>query len=83
MDKPESLTTLSIVIPIYNEAGTWQELLRRVEKAQLPLQKQIILVDDCSTDGTADQLSLLQRQRPDLTVVFHQVNRGKGAALRT
>jgi glycosyltransferase involved in cell wall biosynthesis len=83
MDNPQPLKTLSIVIPIYNEFGTWQELLRRVEQAQVPIEKQIILVDDCSTDGTTDQLRLLQRQRPDLTVVFHQVNRGKGAALRT
>lgn len=83
MENRKPLKTLSIVIPIYNEAGTWQELLRRVEEAQVPLQKQIIMVDDCSTDGTTDQLRLLQTQRPDLTVAFHQVNRGKGAALRT
>jgi glycosyltransferase involved in cell wall biosynthesis len=83
MDRSQPLTTLSIVIPVYNEAGTWQQLLSRVEQAQVPLQKQIIIVDDCSTDGTTDQLRLLQTQRPDLTVAFHPVNRGKGAALRT
>ena len=75
--------TLSIVIPIYNEVSTWRELLSRVEAVPLPLAKDIILVDDHSTDGTTDYLRELARARPDLTVVFQEVNRGKGAALRT
>ncbi len=83
MDQTAQFTTLSIIVPIYNEANTWRELLHRVESAQLPLKKEIILVDDCSTDGTTDQLRLLKSQRSDVTVLFHPVNRGKGAALRT
>jgi glycosyltransferase involved in cell wall biosynthesis len=74
--------TLSIVIPIYNEVSTWREMLARVEAVPLPLSKDIILVDDHSTDGTSEQLRELARTRPDLTVVFQEVNRGKGAALR-
>ncbi len=83
MDSIPTFTTLSIVIPVYNEVDTWRDLLARVEAVELPLARQIILVDDGSGDGTADQLRRLQTDRPDVTVVFHKVNRGKGAALRT
>jgi len=76
-------TTLSIVIPIYNEAATWRDLVRRVEQVRLPLARQIILVDDASTDGTGGQLRQFMAERPDIRVVFHRVNQGKGAALRT
>jgi len=80
--KPE-FEMLSIVIPVYNEVRTWRELLARVEAVELPLAKDIVIVDDHSTDGTTEQLRQLQEIRPDLTVVFHDVNRGKGAALRS
>ena len=71
---------LSVVIPVYDEAGTLPELLRRVRAA--PYAKQIIVVDDCSSDGTR---ALLQRMEgeDDLTVLYHASNRGKGACLRT
>jgi glycosyltransferase involved in cell wall biosynthesis len=72
---------LSVVIPVYNEARTIHEILRRVRA--VPIRKQIILVDDCSKDGTADVLRKLAETEDDLTIAFHQVNRGKGAALRT
>jgi glycosyltransferase involved in cell wall biosynthesis len=49
----------------------------------VPINKQIILVDDCSTDGTRQILQELAVEQPDLTVVYHQKNQGKGAALRT
>ncbi|GAB4108389.1 MAG: glycosyltransferase family 2 protein [Phycisphaeraceae bacterium] len=77
--------TLSIVIPVYNEQKLLPEILRQVEAVELPggLGRQIILVDDCSTDGTTDVLKQLSEQRPDYTVVFHEKNQGKGAALRT
>jgi glycosyltransferase involved in cell wall biosynthesis len=83
MSEPGPFQTLSIVIPVYNEKDLWRDLLERVEQVELPLDKQIIMVDDCSTDGTTEQLKQLQQQRPDITVAFHEVNRGKGAALRT
>ena len=71
---------LSVVIPVYNEVGTFDELLRRVRA--VPVAKQIIIVDDGSTDGTR---ALLERipEEPDVRVLFHDRNRGKGAALRT
>lgn len=72
---------LSVVIPVYNESRTIHEILRRVRA--VPIPKQIILVDDCSKDGTADILRELAKTDDDLTVAFHTVNQGKGAALRT
>ncbi len=49
----------------------------------MPINKQIILVDDCSKDGTRDVLKALETEQPDLTIVYHDKNMGKGAALRT
>jgi glycosyltransferase involved in cell wall biosynthesis len=77
---PDDLV-LSVVIPVYNEKKTIHEILRRVRA--VPLNKQIIVVDDCSRDGTSDLLREMAQREPDLTVVFHEVNQGKGAALRT
>jgi len=79
------LNTLSIVIPVYNECVLAPQLLDRVEKVPLPggMEREIILVDDCSTDGTREWLSGLAAERPDLRVVLHERNQGKGAALRT
>jgi glycosyltransferase involved in cell wall biosynthesis len=71
---------LSDVIPVYNEAATIANLIDRVRA--VPIPKEIIVVDDCSSDGTADVLRGLAAA-DDLTVMFHPVNRGKGAALRT
>ena len=70
---------LSIVIPAYNEKNTIQSVIDKV--AKVPYEKEIIIVDDCSADGTADILKGLNRD--DTRVFFHEVNRGKGAALRT
>jgi glycosyltransferase involved in cell wall biosynthesis len=70
-----------VVIPVYNEKKTILEILRRVRA--VPIRKQIIIVDDCSKDGTRDVLRALAEKDPGLTVVFHEVNQGKGAALRT
>src|SRR5450759_1226004 len=78
------MPTLSIVIPIYNELDTWRTLLERVEAVDLGgVGRQVILVDDCSRDGTREQLQRFAAERPDVLVKFHDVNRGKGAALRT
>ena len=72
---------LSVVIPVYNERDTIHEILRQVRAT--PIAKQIILVDDCSKDGTTEILRKFQDTEPDLTIVFHEKNQGKGAALRT
>ncbi len=78
--------TLSVIVPVYNEAGTVRTLLARV--AAVPIRKEIVVVDDCSTDGTRDILEQLRRETPDssdlrLRVVLHERNQGKGAAVRT
>jgi glycosyltransferase involved in cell wall biosynthesis len=71
---------LSVVIPVFNERGTLEEILRRVRA--VPIPKEIILVDDGSTDGTRDLLASMEG-RDDLVICFHEKNRGKGAAIRT
>lgn len=86
---------LSVVIPVYNERDTLLDLLERVKA--VPIRKEIVLVDDCSKDGTRDLLKQLEdeqlaREAEDkdarnasnrLTVVYHEKNRGKGGAVRT
>jgi glycosyltransferase involved in cell wall biosynthesis len=73
--------TLSVVIPVYNERATIHEILKRVRA--IPVNKQIIVVDDCSKDGTREILRDLQGRDTDVVVIFHEINQGKGAALRT
>jgi glycosyltransferase involved in cell wall biosynthesis len=72
---------LSIVIPVYNEKDTFLSLLDRVR--QTPFDKEIILVEDCSTDGTRDIVKKLAEEDTSLKCVFHEENMGKGAALAT
>ncbi|MBN2476929.1 MAG: glycosyltransferase family 2 protein [Pirellulales bacterium] len=76
---PDALR-LSVVVAVYNEKGTIEEILRRVRA--VAIRKEIIVVDDGSTDGTGELLATLA-DRDDLRVLHHQRNRGKGAALRT
>ena len=71
---------LSVVVPVYNEVATVEQLLERVR--EVPLWLEVIVVDDGSTDGTRDVLSRLEGSLID-TLIFHEENRGKGAALRT
>jgi glycosyltransferase involved in cell wall biosynthesis len=71
---------ISVVIPVYNEERTIQRVLARV--AALPIPKEIIIVDDASTDGTRQLLSQYECAR-DVHVIFKPQNEGKGAALRT
>jgi glycosyltransferase involved in cell wall biosynthesis len=75
---------ISIVIPCYNEARTVHLILDKVIAAPLPegATREIICVDDCSRDGTRQRLEELAPQY-GLTVAAHEINRGKGAALRT
>ena len=71
---------LSVVIPCFNEAGTILDLIERVRQAPVA-SKQLIVVDDGSSDGTRELLKGLSA--PDLTVLLHERNKGKGAALAT
>lgn len=72
---------LSIIIPVYNEKSTILEIIKQVESANLPdLEKEIIIIDDYSSDGTRDILRNVQSQ---YKVIFHEKNAGKGAAIRS
>jgi glycosyltransferase involved in cell wall biosynthesis len=71
---------LSVVIPCYNELHTIEEIVAAVKAS--PVDKEIIIVDDCSRDGTRELLKEKVSKQVD-KVVYHDVNQGKGAALRT
>lgn len=71
---------VSVLVPVYNEAAHVDELLRAIHAS--PVKKEIIIVDDGSTDGTREQLRTMPLA-DDVTVVFHEKNCGKGAAIRT
>jgi glycosyltransferase involved in cell wall biosynthesis len=71
---------LSVVIPVYNEQATIAEVIRRVKEVDVGLDKEIVVVDDASTDGTWD--TLLQQQDSGIIVRRQEQNQGRGAALR-
>jgi glycosyltransferase involved in cell wall biosynthesis len=71
--------TLSVIMPVYNEEATVKEIIRRVQAVQI--KKEIIVVDDGSTDGTPEVLKGLDDE--NVKVILHERNRGKGAAIRT
>lgn len=72
------MNKISILIPVYNEKDLLLEILKQVESVDFGLEKEIILIDDCSTDGTKDLYEKIPYK-----VLYHQRNMGKGAALRT
>ncbi len=73
-------TKLSIIIPVYNEKDTILILLSKVEEVKLPINKDIIIVDDFSTDGTRE---LLKNFENKYSIIYHNKNKGKGAAVLT
>jgi glycosyltransferase involved in cell wall biosynthesis len=84
------LRLLSVVVPVYNEVHTFRRVLEKIQAVDLP--KEIIIVDDCSKDGTRDLLAALRDEaerlpagsaNANIKIIFHEVNQGKGAALRT
>jgi cellulose synthase/poly-beta-1,6-N-acetylglucosamine synthase-like glycosyltransferase len=84
MDHP---TTLSIIVPAFNERATIAEILRRVLAVEIPLEKELIIVDDGSTDGTRELLRELEGRIQKtsavrMKLVFQEKNQGKGAAIR-
>jgi Glycosyltransferases involved in cell wall biogenesis len=72
---------LSIIIPVYNEVNNIQEVIKRVESTKF--HKEIIVVDDGSTDGSREKLNELRSRNSGLTVIFHNQNQGKGGAIHT
>jgi glycosyltransferase involved in cell wall biosynthesis len=77
--------TLSVLIPVYNERFTVEELIESVLQVSLPggMQMELVIVDDASTDGTGNVLEELVKNRSEILLVRHSVNQGKGAAVRT
>lgn len=71
---------LSVIIPCYNERATVAELLRRVR--EVPIEKEIVVIDDRSTDGSRDVVAVLAQQWPEIRHILQPVNQGKGAAIR-
>jgi len=75
---------LSIIIPVYNESATIEEIVGRVSGTRVKgVKKEIIIVDDCSTDGTKKKIKKLAKKNKSLKTFFHKKNKGKGAAIRT
>ncbi len=72
---------ISVVIPVYNEINTIEEILARVDKVSI--KKEIIVIDDLSIDGTRERLKKIAADKENVKVIYHSRNRGKGAALRT
>jgi len=75
------MTKISIIMPVYNEKNTILEVIKKVEKVKFPnkLKKELIVVDDFSTDGTRELLKKMKKHK----IVYHDKNMGKGCAIRT
>jgi glycosyltransferase involved in cell wall biosynthesis len=71
---------LSVIVPVYNENGTVRRILEVIRS--VPVEKEILVIDDGSTDGTRETLKSMPGQ-PDVRILFHEKNMGKGAAVKT
>jgi glycosyltransferase involved in cell wall biosynthesis len=80
-DEAEPYQKLSVIVPVYDERNTVVEIVRRMRSVELPLDLEILVVDDGSTDGTRDVLPQLADST--VRVITHERNRGKGAAIRS
>jgi glycosyltransferase involved in cell wall biosynthesis len=81
-ETPPEIRRVSLIVPVYNEASTIEKILARIRDVDLGMPKEIVLIDDGSTDGTRDWLND-HADDADLLVLLHERNRGKGAAVRT
>lgn len=77
----EEFRLLSVIVPVYNERNTVVEVLRRIRSVQLPIDLEVVVVDDGSTDGTGKVLSALEDST--VRIIRHVENQGKGAAIRS
>jgi len=81
------MKTLSIVIPAFNEENTILDIINKVESVKLnsDVKKELIIINDCSTDLTGDLINRYIKENPEVTIVYlrHEKNKGKGAALNT
>lgn len=76
-----SIMKLSVIIPVYNEIATIEEIIRRVSATRLP--DEIIVIDDASTDGSRSLLHKISSQHSEIRLILHDNNQGKGSAVRT
>ena len=76
-----AIPELSVIVPVYNEKATIQRIVSLVES--VPVEKEIIIVDDGSADGTGELVRKEFSGRPGFVTLFHERNRGKGSAIRT
>src|SRR5579871_2619381 len=74
---------LSVLMPIYNERPTLRTIVRRVLASPTPIPLELVTVDDCSRDGSADILRELAAADPRVRPIFHEKNTGKGGAIHT
>ncbi len=79
--RPDRYSRLSVIVPVFNERNTVAEIMRRIRAVDLPLDLEVVVVDDGSSDGTDKMLP--RSQDSTVRVVNHRANRGKGAAVRT
>lgn len=75
---------LSIIIPVFNEENTIEQIIEKVEQVKIPnVSKEIIIVNDASTDATSKKLTRLAKKFDNLTILHHEKNQGKGAGVQT
>lgn len=74
---------LSVIMPVYNEQESLAEAVARVLAAPCPVEKEIVLVNDCSSDGSGEIAEQLAKKNGQIRLFHHYINRGKGAAIRT
>jgi dolichol-phosphate mannosyltransferase len=72
---------LSVIIPVYNEKDTIAKIIKKVDSS--PFDKEMIIIDDGSSDGTQNYLDSLKGQKENIKIFWHDKNQGKGAAIRT
>ena len=77
------MTVVSILMPVFNEAATVEQAIERVLSTALPFDWELIVVDDGSTDGTSEILRALEPRSERISLIAHDANKGKGAAIRT
>ena len=78
----KSFKKLSVVIPCYNEKNSISEIINQVKNVVIPLEKEIIIVDDFSTDGTREIIKNIQKNDERVKLFFNEKNMGKGYSLR-
>jgi glycosyltransferase involved in cell wall biosynthesis len=82
-DSGEQIRRLSVLMPVYNERRTLRAIVARVLSSPVPLEIELIIVDDCSSDGSWEIVQELAAQDPRIKALQHKHNAGKGSALRT